>query len=102
MLCPLPIPGEAFKRAKCGSDPHPTSRCSICGTLFAHKDVLLERIYAYARANNVSISSEDIDAYRCRLPTDEFENSPREQVLFALNLLEYQFHHATHTGDSNI
>ena len=70
--------------------------------MFAHKDVISARIYSYAKAKGLSITPKDIDEYRCQLPSDEFETSPREHVLFALNLLEYQFHHATHTGDSNI
>jgi hypothetical protein len=100
-LIALPIPGEAFKKAKCGRDPYPTSKCQVCETMFAHKDVISERIYSYAKAKGLSITPKDIDEYRCQLPSDEFESSPREHVLFALNLLEYQFHHATHTGDSN-
>jgi hypothetical protein len=98
-LSAVAIPGEAFKKAACGRDPYPTCKCDTCGKLFGHKDVMRERIYTYARENNISVSAKEIDDYRCQLPGADFSHDPREQVLFALNLLDYQFHHATHTGE---
>ena len=97
-LIALDIPGDAFRKRVDGMAPIATSKCLTCKKEFAHIDVLRERVLSFARARNIDTSQEAIDDYRCQPPSENFEQSPREQILFALILLDYQFHHATHTG----
>ncbi|KAI8842434.1 hypothetical protein BJ741DRAFT_593061, partial [Chytriomyces cf. hyalinus JEL632] len=39
-----------------------------------------------------------MDNFRCSPPSVSFLQSPSDLCLFAMNLLEFQFHHATHTS----
>jgi len=101
-LEPLPFPCEAFCRRRADQEPAKTSHCPECETSFAHKEVLLQKIYAFA--DECGIKREEIDPlaveqFRCRPPelASGGELSNLELVYLALSLLDFQVHHETHT-----
>ena len=99
-LEPLPFPCEAFCRRRADQDPAKTSRCPECETSFAHKEVLLQKVHAFAREHKIVIDPIAVEQYRCRppeLPSESGELSDLELIYLALSLLDFQVHHETHT-----
>ncbi|KAJ3229883.1 hypothetical protein HDU77_001502, partial [Chytriomyces hyalinus] len=94
----MPIPGEAYQRPKLGNTVPSTTECTRCEHKFGHKDIIEHRVRKFAADNNIDISPSAIDNFRCSPPSESFVQSPSELCLFAMNLLEFQFHHATHTS----
>jgi hypothetical protein len=93
------ITGEAYRMRKHESSPVETSFCDTCNAKFKHKDVLRERIEAYAHENHINIDPIFVDQYRCSPPSfdQDGELTPTELVYLVLTMLELQFHHETHT-----
>jgi len=98
-LEPLQFPGEAFCQRKADRLPASTAYCSDCDTLFKHKDVLLQRIHAFANERGIDTNPLLADEFRCNPPqlNDNDEMSDSDLVYLALSLLDFQFHHETHT-----
>ena len=99
-LEPLPFPAEAFCRRRADQDPAKTSRCPDCDTSFAHKEVLLQKIHAFALEHKIDIDPLIVEQYRCcppELPSETGELSNLELVYLALSILDFQVHHETHT-----
>ena len=99
-LEPLPFPCEAFCRRRADQTPAKTSHCPQCETSFAHKDVLLHRIHAFAAFHKIPIDELAVERFRCQppdLPSETGILSNLELVYLALSLLDYQVHHETHT-----
>ena len=98
-LKPVPIPGEAFCQQKQGQTACCTAHCPECETDFKHKEVITRAIHAFAIARNIDTSKTAVDRYRCMPPElrDSDELSDEDLVYLGLNLLDFQFHHATHT-----
>ena len=95
----LPFPGEAFCQRKADQLPAITAYCGDCKTQFKHKDVLLQRIHAFAKEHEIDTNPLLVDEYRCKPPllSAHGELSNTDLVYLALSLLDFQFHHETHT-----
>ena len=95
----LPFPGEAFCQRKADQLPAITAYCGDCNAQFKHKDVLLQRIHAFAKEHEIDTNPLLVDEYRCKPPllSAHGELSNTDLVYLALSLLEFQFHHETHT-----
>ncbi|KAJ3221643.1 hypothetical protein HDU78_000370, partial [Chytriomyces hyalinus] len=98
ILRAMPIPGEAYQRPKVGHSVPNTTECNTCDQKFAHKAVIEQRVRKFALENNIDISPSALDNFRCSPPSESFEQTPSDLCLFVMNLLEFQFHHATHTS----
>lgn len=114
-----PIPGEAFRRGKMGVPPVITSVCGTCETennkdddfqsetetrksAYGHKELIIARIQQFAADNNITYTDTEVLHFRCKRPYFNKEwpaaKKNKYHVLFALNLVEYQFHHSGHVG----
>ena len=69
----LPFHGEAFCMRKAGQPAVNTASCNECNTQFKHtsKDVLLQRIKAFAKERNIDTNPllVDADEFRCNPPS---------------------------------
>ncbi|KAI9332978.1 hypothetical protein BDR26DRAFT_993338, partial [Obelidium mucronatum] len=95
----IPIAQEAFRRGRVGQPPVPTSQCASCSKLYAHSQLMTQRVRQFAAENNVDISPGAVDHFRCSPPLSAYDPSNPEHVcLLAMVLLDVQFHWAEHTG----
>jgi hypothetical protein len=94
------FPGEAYCKPILNHTPATTSVCRTCNTEFRHKDVLLKRVEVFAKQRNIDITNTvKQEIFRCQPPsTEEGELTDEELVYLALALLDYQFHHETHSS----
>ncbi|KAJ3218299.1 hypothetical protein HDU81_000629, partial [Chytriomyces hyalinus] len=94
----LPIPGEAYQHPKVGHSVLYTSECTVYNQKYAHKGIIQSWVQKFALDNDIDISASAVDNFRCAPPSVLFLQSHSDLCLFAMNLLEFQFHHATHTS----
>jgi len=112
-LLPLDIPREAWLRGSRYQPPIWTSTCSNCDTLFAHNQIMVQRLHQYSirlierihEGKEVSIvlnesnfSDLELDYFRCLPPDPESMFKAEHVIKFGLCLCDFQYHYACHTA----